>query len=277
MPPKRRRPPSKQSLSGREIEDVEKSSRLRAPLIYEVVRQEGDEEMDRPSFSLWWSGIAAGLSISFSLLAEAILFVALPDQPWRPLVYSLGYSVGFVLVVLARQQLFTENTITVVMPLMAEFSRTNLLRTGRIWGIVLTANLVGTFAAAIFCRFTPALSPDVYSGMLELSRQGLDHGWWETLFRAITAGFLMAAMVWLIPSAKGAELHVVVLMTYLIAISGAAHIVAGSVESFFVLLAGVSGIETVVLGFMVPALIGNIIGGTALFALIAYAQVVEEI
>ena len=82
--------------------------------------------MARPVISLWWSGVAAGLSISFSLLAEAVLYTHLPDQPWRPLVRNLGYSVGFIIVVLSRQQLFTENTgVRWCFPVMADFTYRN--------------------------------------------------------------------------------------------------------------------------------------------------------
>src|SRR5215469_15499675 len=98
-----------QPITEREVEDVEERSRPRTPVIYEVVRRMGEEEMERPAVSLWWSGVAAGLSISFSLLAQAILQTHLPDAPWRDLVSSLGYVVGFLMVVLSRQQLFTEN------------------------------------------------------------------------------------------------------------------------------------------------------------------------
>ena len=105
-----------EEISEREAETVEERSRLPAPLIYEIVRRMGEEEMERPATSLWWSGVAAGLSISFSLLAQAVLRAHLPDTSWRPLLTSLGYPVGFLIVVLARQQLFTENTITPVLP-----------------------------------------------------------------------------------------------------------------------------------------------------------------
>src|SRR6201991_1000631 len=121
-------------ISTREIEDIEQRSSPRTPVIYEIVRRLGEEEMARPVTSLWWSGLAAGLSISFSLLAQAILQHHLPDATWRPLVTSFGYSVGFVMAVLSRQQLFTETTITVVLPVMAEWSATNLARAGRMWG-----------------------------------------------------------------------------------------------------------------------------------------------
>ena len=41
-----------------EIEDVGEHSRLRVPVVYEVVRREGETEMRRPATSLWWSGVA---------------------------------------------------------------------------------------------------------------------------------------------------------------------------------------------------------------------------
>src|SRR6476661_4498573 len=106
-------------ISEGEVKEVEERSTPRTPVIYEIVRQLGQEEMERPLISLWWSGVAAGLSISFSLLTQAILETHLVDAPWRPLVSSLGYPVGFLMVVLSRQQLFTESTITAVLPLMA--------------------------------------------------------------------------------------------------------------------------------------------------------------
>src|SRR5512138_3797928 len=111
-----RRDDKRESRRPREAREVEERSQLRTPVIYEIVRKRGDEEMARPAISLWWSGVAAGLSISFSLLAQSILQTHLPDAPWRSLVSSLGYSVGFLMVVLGRQQLFTENTITAVLP-----------------------------------------------------------------------------------------------------------------------------------------------------------------
>jgi hypothetical protein len=123
----------------REAEDVEERSTPPTPVIYEVIHKLGEEEMARPVTSLWWSGVAAGLSISFSLFSRAILQTHLPDASWRPLVASFGYSVGFIMVVLSRQQLFTENTLTVVLPVMAELTPRNFAQVARIWSIVLLA------------------------------------------------------------------------------------------------------------------------------------------
>lgn len=266
-----------QKISEREIEEVEELSSPRTPVIYEIVCRHGEEEMARPIFSLWWSGVAAGMSISFSLLAQAILQTHLPDAPWRPLVTDLGYSVGFVMVVMSRQQLFTETTVTAVLPVMAAFDRNNVAKLARMWGVVLIANFAGTLFAALFCEFTPVLTPELFNGMIEVSRHILGHSLPEMFFRAIAAGFLMAAMVWLIPSAEGAQFFVIVLMASLISAGNFMHIVAGSVEAFLLVLNGQLGWLAMLDQFVIPVFFGNVVGGTALFALIAYAQVMKEI
>src|SRR5690242_21471880 len=99
-------------LNERELEEVERRSSIRAHVVHEAIRVEGEEELHRRSSALAWSGLAAGLSMGFSLLAEGVLRSAIPDTPWRPLVSKLGYTVGFLVVILGRQQLFTENTRT---------------------------------------------------------------------------------------------------------------------------------------------------------------------
>src|SRR5262245_37453843 len=124
-------------ITAEEIKDVEELATPRTPVIYEVVRRLGDEEMARPLTSLWWSGVAAGLSISFSLLSQAILTAHLPQASWQPLVVGFGYCIGFIMAVLSRQQLFTETTITAVMTVAANVTWSNILLMARLWAIVL--------------------------------------------------------------------------------------------------------------------------------------------
>ena len=93
--------------------------------------------------------IAAGIGISSSVYAQALLYETFADHPYRDLIASLGYTVGFVLVILSRLQLFTENTLSVVLPMLSEPSWMRLGRSGRLWAIVLTANFIGTFLTAL--------------------------------------------------------------------------------------------------------------------------------
>jgi formate-nitrite transporter family protein len=265
-------------ITEHEIEDIEERSSPRTPVIYEIVRRHGEQEMLRPATSLWWSGLAAGLSISFSLLAQAILQMGLPEQPWRPLITSFGYSVGFIMVVLARQQLFTENTITVVLPVMAEFTPRNIALLARMWVIVLVANIAGTLFAALFCTFTPVITPELRDAMIAISSQSMHSGGVTEMFlKGISAGFLIAAMVWLIPGAEVAQIFVVALMSYLIAAGGFVHVVAGSMDAFMLLANGDFAWQRPLIDFFLPVLAGNVVGGTALFALLSYAQVMKEI
>lgn len=265
------------SLTEREVLVVEEKAPPSTPVIYEIVRRQGEEEMARPLASLWWSGVAAGLSISFSVLSQAAIYTALPAGSSRELISSLGYPVGFLIVVLSRQQLFTENTITVVLPVMKKFTIGNLWRLARLWSVVFAANMVGTWLAALFWEFSPALTPQLHDAMLEVSRHLMGNSWSAMFAKGVPAGFLIAAMVWAVPSADAAKFHIVALLTYVISAGGFTHIVAGSVEAFMLVMSGDLTPTEMLLDFSLPMLAGNIVGGTALFALISHAQVMNEI
>ena len=81
-------------LSEREREEAQERSTTRAHVVHEAIRLEGEEELKRSSSALAWSGLAAGLSMGFSLIAEGVLRSRLPDAPWRPLLAKFGYSLG---------------------------------------------------------------------------------------------------------------------------------------------------------------------------------------
>jgi formate/nitrite transporter FocA (FNT family) len=79
------------------------------------------------------------------------------------------------------------------------------------------------------------------------------------------------------PSAEGAEFQMITVLTYLIAVGGFQHIVAGSMEAFMLVLAGQQSVAQILFGFLIPVLVGNALGGTALFGVLSYAQVMKEI
>lgn len=247
-------------------------------MLYEVVRQEGHRELERTFGALWWSGVAAGLSMGFSVLVMAILETIVSDDGLDTvLIAPLGYSVGFVIVVLARQQLFTENTITAILPLIGETTLKNLFRTARLWSIVLVANLIGTFVFAIFMAYSGAVSEDVLEAARKISLHLMDKSASEMFSGAIFAGWLIASMVWVSPSTQGMEFWVVLFITYVIALIGASHIIVGSVEAYLLVLNGDISVMYAVLHFGMPTLLGNVVGGTTLFAIISYAQVRKEV
>lgn len=253
-------------------------TRLSARAIYQAVRYEGEQEMARPLGSLWWSGVAAGIALASSVVVKGLLYMALPATPWRALIADFGYCVGFVLVVLGRMQLFTENTITVVLPLMAKPSWRALYWTLRLWSVVFIANMVGTFIAAVFVNLSGFDAPQQLQAFNEIAAQGvLGSNWIGNMLRAVPAGFFVAALVWMLPNARGFELWVIILLTYLIPLGGFAHVVVGSMEVWLLMLAGHLSVIDGLRGFIAPVLIGNVLGGTVLFSLLAHGQVRREI
>jgi formate/nitrite transporter FocA (FNT family) len=262
-------------LSEREKKDVERRSGPRTEVIYEAIREEGAGELERSSSTLAWDGLAAGLSMGFSFVAEGLLRSHLPDAKWRPLVSKLGYSAGFLIIVLGSHQLFTENTLTAVLPLLQRKDAKTLANMLRLWAVVLLANLAGAFLFAFTISRTELFEPDVRNAFVDIAREAL-RGWWAlTLLKGVFAGWLIAMMVWMLPAAETARFFVVVVMTYLVALGGFAHIVAGSVEVFYAVLSGAASWGEY-FGWMLPTLAGNILGGTTLVAALGHAQVAGE-
>lgn len=249
----------------------------RAPVLFEIIRRNGQEEIERSLLALWWSGLAAGLSIGFSVLAPAMLRRYLPPGEWTPIVSQLGYSVGFVIVILSRQQLFTENVITAVVPVMAKSHLHNLLLMLRLWAIVLVANVVGATLFAVFLRYGGAIDADLARAIHGVSEHLLHAVPMETMGRAMVSGFLIASLVWILAGIEGSGLAIIVLMTYLIALGNFDHVVAGSVEAAYLILEGEQSLGQAFGGFFLPTLAGNLIGGTAIFTLLAYGQIHEEL
>ncbi|MBM2574895.1 formate/nitrite transporter family protein [Jannaschia sp. Os4] len=261
----------------RDEEAVEAASKLAPKLLYEVIRRDGEEELTRPTRSLVWSGIAAGIMISMSVLGEAIFRTYLPaEASWSYLIENLGYSLGFLVVILGRMQLFTENTITTVLPVVHEGRGRLLGPMLRLWGIVLAANVVGAFAVAALYRFTPAIPTELWPAITSLSLHATGFEPATAFARAIPAGVLVAALVWMLPQ-RGNALPIILIFTWLIAAGDFTHVVAGSVEWAWLVWGGELGLAEGALTFFLPVLAGNIVGGTAIFTLLAYGQVMDEL
>ena len=262
-------------LSEEELQEAREKSSVTVHVVHEAVRREGEEELKRSNSALAWSGFAAGLSIGFSAILEGLLRSSLPEAPWRPLISKLGYSAGFVLVILGRQQLFTENTLTPVLPLFQKKDRATLWNVARLWVLVFLANMLGTLAVAWTIGNTEVLVPGVRDAIAGIGKDAISPGFGLILLRGIFGGWLMALLVWVLPFAETARFFVIVSITWLISLGGFAHVVAGAVEVLFLATTGLTTWQHAVGGFIVPALIGNIIGGVALVAVINHAQVVS--
>ena len=261
-------------LTKGQLEEAQDRTSVSAVVVHEAIRIDGEEELNRSTSSLAWSGLAAGMSMGFSFTSEALLHAHLPDTSWRPLLVSLGYPVGFLLVITGRQQLFTENTLTAIIPLLTKRNTETLLRVLRLWAIVLLANLIGAHLFAWVAGNTPMFRPPVQAAMLTLAREAMQVSFGTAILRGIFAGWLIAMVVWMLAAVSTGRFAIVVVITYLVALAGLTHIIAGAVEVLFLAMVGDRSWWSVAWGYLIPTLIGNIIGGVSLTAALNHAQVV---
>ncbi|WP_019517078.1 formate/nitrite transporter family protein [Sphingomonas sp. Mn802worker] len=257
-------------------EDIEELKAADAKELHRAVREEGEEEVARPAASLLWSGLAAGFAINASLLAEGAIESHIGETPWRTLIVSLGYPIGFVIVILGRMQFFTESTITAMLPLVTRPSLWKLKRTLRLWLLVIVANLAGTALTTLALTHLPLVDASLRDAMVSVSEAILKHDAMATFWTAIPAGFMIASIAWMLPNAREQSFLVIFAVTYVVGATGLSHAVVGSAEAFTLLWSGRIDAAGALLTKIVPAVFGNLVGGAGLFAVLAHGQVRPE-
>jgi formate/nitrite transporter FocA (FNT family) len=252
--------------------EAEERSAPAGDVVYEAIRHEGESELARSTPALAWSGLAAGLSMGFSFVGKAVLDRQLPHAEWAPLLTNFGYAFGFLMVILGRQQLYTENTLTVILPFLMKKQRSVLANIARLWTVVFVANLAGAFAFAMVMARTAAMTPGVRESMRHLGEEALEPDFATLFLRGIFAGWLIALMVWLLPFAEQLRVIVIILIAYLVGIAHFPHIIAGAVDAFFLVCEGTITMGAALGRFILPTFLGNTVGGVTLVALLGHLQ-----
>jgi len=260
----------------RENEAIEEAAPISSPAVFEAIRRAGVEELQRPNSALILSAFVAGIALGFSVLGNAILHRYLPDTQWRPVVESLGYSFGFVLVIMGQMQLFTENTITAVCPFLSAPRMRVFARLLRLWIIVLVFNLIGAACFGVALANLKSFQPETFEAIRDIAHHAIAPPATHVLWLGVGAGWLIAALVWMMPNSGPAKLPLIILVTWFIAVAGFSHVIAGTCEATFLLVVGEIGIREMAFGFTLPALAGNILGGTVVFTLLMWVQIRVE-
>jgi formate/nitrite transporter FocA (FNT family) len=258
-----------------EEEEAERRARPRSAVIFETIRLEGETEMERSPASLFWSAFASGLSMVFSLVTMGVLRAALPDARWTPLVAGFGYTLGFLIVILGRQQLFTENTLTPLLPVFSDPKRWRFRRLGRLWGIILVGNLIGAAASSAAVALTGAFTPEQHHAFDELARTAVAPSFGVIFAKAVFAGWVIALMVWLLPLTEVLAPLIIIILTWVISAAGLEHIIAGSVDVLYGVWSGAASWAEYG-HFAIPTLLGNIVGGVGFVTAVAFAEVASE-
>lgn len=263
-------------LSAEEEREIDEKLPPRAAVLHETIRIQGDHELERTVAALWWSALAAGLTMGLSLMAMGLLRSHLGDSDSSHVIASFGYAAGFLAVILARQQLFTENTLTAVLPVMSKLTLNNVGRLLRLWGVVLIGNLAGTILVAYVMLRLPIFDTQTDTAFLEIGRKVMENDVGKMFAKGIVSGWMIATMVWMIASMENAKIAIIVMITYLMALGDFTHIVVGSAEVSYLVFAGEASWSDFWLVFAGPTLAGNIIGGSFIFGLLSHAQIRSE-
>jgi len=252
---------------------VADSQRLSAQEILKGVSKNAREELDRPTAALFISGLAGGMSMGLTGLGLAVAHTYLGFGGSSEVLANLFYPLGFIAVVIGRAQLFTENTLYPVVIVLDE--RKEVLNTLRLWGTVLTANLLGALGFAALSVLSGALPPASVKALVTVGLQSSQGAFAHFFWAGVIGGWLIALVAWMVTASHYTigQIAVVYLLTYLVGLGHFAHCVATSGEILSAVLAGATSLGSYV-HWLVPAVLGNIVGGVTLVSLLNYGQVV---
>ena len=245
---------------------------LTAGEILEETIQDGREELARGSAGLALSGLGAGLNVSFS--AAALGVVGALSGGVGLLAYA-AYPIGFIFVMLSRQQLFTTNTVTPVVVVLDE-DRSQLWNMLRMWAILFVSNVLGALGFAFAVTHTEILPASALNVLLEEAAQKMENGFLTLIVKGVVGGWLVAFVVWLVAAGRDtiSQLFLIWAPVFLIPAAGLVHCIAGSSEVMIAVFAVKTSWGEFLVGFLLPATLGNAVGGLILVTLLNYGQTI---
>ncbi|WP_074874438.1 MULTISPECIES: formate/nitrite transporter family protein [Halolamina] len=250
-----------------------------APEILGSVIESAQHEMERGTAGLLLSGFSAGLDIGFGPLLMAVVLTVSESgygDLGTELLLASAYSVGFIFVIIARSELFTEHTTLAVMPVLDK--RESLGNLGRLWGLIWLSNVLG---GAVFVVFVVTLLPDLgvanAEAFVTIAGKMISHGPRWLFVAGILAGWLMGLLAWLITAAKEttSRLLIIWLVTASIGLLHLPHSIAGNVEVLFGVFISTEITVLDYVTFLGFATVGNVVGGGVFVSLLKYGHVVR--
>ena len=248
-------------------------SRPSAEEIYNQVARNARQELKRSSVSLGISGFGGGAFMGLSAMGTALALSFLGSSDKAQLISRMFYPIGFIVVIIGRSQLFTENTLYPVALVLAE--RKHFWNTLRLWSVVLPSNVAGAFAFALLASLTPALNPHVLNALAQLGVDATSHPASTVFWSGVMGGWIIALAAWLVSGSHSITGSVMVIwvLTFIVGLGNFAHCIAASGEVFIAILTHHAGWSAYPHWF-IPAVSGNIAGGVLMVTILEYGQVI---
>jgi formate/nitrite transporter FocA (FNT family) len=226
---------------------------------YERLLDEGRMRLDRPLLPLVSTGLLGGVDVGVGVL----MYLVVEAETGKPLLASMAFTIGFVALLLANSELFTENFLVPVISVAAkEGTVTQLVR---LWGVTLAANLVAGFAMA---GMIVVALPDVHEVAVKAGSHYAHLGVsWRSFFLAVLAGAVITLLTRMQHATDnlGVRLVPAILMSFVLVGAQLFHSVLDSILMFAGLLTGDADYEYLDwLGALGWSAFGNLIGGLVL-------------
>jgi formate/nitrite transporter FocA (FNT family) len=253
--------------------DQKNLERPSAEEIYEQVARNAKGELKRSSTSLAISGFAGGTFMGLSALGTGIILAMLGGSPGVMILSRMFYPLGFIVVILGRSQLFTENTLYPVALVVAE--RKQLWNTLRLWAIVLPANICGACAFAALVSLTPALDPKIVHAIAGLGLASVANPAATVFWSGVMGGWMIATTAWLVSASHSitGSMMIIWTVTFVMGLGNFAHCIAASAEILTAVLSHQVGWAAYP-RWLGPAVAGNICGGILMVTLLEYGQAI---
>lgn len=241
--------------------------------IYQQVARNAKQELQRRSVSLAVSGFTGGTFMGFSALGVGIVMAMLGTGPKAFLLSRMLYPLGFIVVIIGRSQLFTENTLYPVALVLAE--KRELWNTLRLWAIVLPSNLLGALAFASLISLTHALPAPMTAAIARLGTDAVHVPLGTVFWSGVMGGWIIATAAWMVSGSHSVtgSVALIWLLTFVVGAGNFAHCIASSGEIMTAALTGQTPWSSYA-RWLGPAVGGNVCGGVLMVTLLEYGQAI---
>lgn len=216
--------------------------------------------------------VLAGVYIAFGGTLSVILGYGFPELTagnpgLQKLLSGAAFPIGLILVVVLGAELFTGNNALLMPPLMA--GKCSWRDVAVNWALVYLGNFVGAIGFVyVFVYVTGLMSPEPYhAAIVKIAEAKVSMPWLTVMVKGIGANWCVCLAIWLAMAAKssGAKMFGCWLPVMAFVALGYEHSIA---NMFFIPCGMLEGASVtpwqMVCDNLIPATIGNIIGGALL-------------
>ena len=239
--------------------------------------EEGERRLSRRPFGMVATGAVGGVDVMLGVMALAVvsgaLAVALPEQIAH-VGGSLAFGIGFVLLIVGRSELFTENFLVPFAAVLR--GQGSLGAVGRLWVLTALGNLVAIFVVCLMLTRAGLVPPETLDAAGRMADTFAERDIVAAFLSAVLAGTAMTLLTWLAHAVEHdiSRVAVALLIGILLALPTLNHAIVSFGEMSFGLLTDRPETATwtdLAQNFPV-AVLGNFVGG---FGFVFLSRVVQ--